>query len=95
MSNNNLSIRDLCLIAIFASLAAVTAQISIPIPFSPIPLSCGMIGVYTAGIMLAPRSAFFSQICYLLMGAVGLPVFSGFRGGIAVLFGPTGGYLAV
>lgn len=92
---NRLSIQDLCLIAIFAALTAILAQIAIPLPFSPVPLSFGMVGVYFSGILLRTRCAVLSQICYLFLGAVGLPVFGLFRGGIGMLLGPTGGYLMV
>jgi biotin transport system substrate-specific component len=54
-----------------------------------------MVGVYTAAILLSPKCAILSQICYLLLGAVGIPVFGGFRGGMGALLGPTGGYLLV
>ncbi len=95
MKKEKLSVRDLCLTAIFTAVTTVCAQIVIPIPFSPVPISFGMVGVYTAAIFLSPKCAILSQICYLLMGAIGLPVFGGFRGGLGAIAGPTGGYLAV
>lgn len=95
MKKGKLTVRDLCVAGIFAALTAVCAQIAIPLPFTPAPISLGIVGVYTAAILLPPRRAIVSQICYLLLGAVGLPVFGGFRGGISALFGPTGGYLLV
>ena len=85
--------KELAIIGIFATLTAVMAQIAIPIPFSPAPISFGMVGVYMTAILLKPRHAVFAQVCYLLLGAVGLPVFGNFRGGIGALLGPTGGYL--
>lgn len=94
-TRERISIRDLSLTAFFTALTAVLAQIAIPIPFSPVPISFGMVGVYTVAIFLLPKYAVISQICYLLLGAIGLPVFGGFRGGIGTLFGPTGGYLLV
>ena len=90
-----LRVRDLCLIALFTAITAVMAQIAIPVPFSPVPISCGMVGVYAAGMMLSPRCALLSQIVYLLLGACGAPVFHNFKGGAGILFGPTGGYLLV
>ena len=95
MKKEKLSVRELCLIAIFVALTAVCAQIAIHLPFSPVPISFGMVGVYTAAILLSPKCAIISQVCYLLLGAAGVPVFGGFRGGIWALFGPTGGYLLV
>lgn len=90
-----LSTKDLCFTAIFAAVTAICAQIAIPVPFSPVPISFGMVGLYVTAILLPPRCAIMSQVCYLLLGAVGVPVFGGFRGGIGALFGPTGGYLLV
>ena len=99
MRNKNmeskLSARDLSIISIFTVITAVLAQISIPLPFTPVPISFGLVAVYISGIVLKPKHAAYSQICYLLLGAIGIPVYSGFRGGPAVLFGPTGGYLLV
>ncbi|MFV0503437.1 MAG: biotin transporter BioY [Lachnospirales bacterium] len=93
--NKKLSTKELCLTAIFTGLTSVCAQIAIPLPFTPAPISFGMVGVYIAAILLTPRCAVLSQICYLLLGAIGLPVFGGFKGGMGALFGPTGGYLLV
>lgn len=91
----SLTARELTVISIMAAVTAVLAQIAIPIPFSPIPFSLGMIGVYMTGMLLKPNNAVLAQVCYLLLGAVGVPVFGNFRGGIAALFGPTGGCLMV
>ena len=89
------SIKEITLIAIFTAATAVLSQISFPIPFSPVPISFGLVAVYIAGILLKPRHALTAQLCYLALGAVGAPVFSSFKGGISALIGPTGGYLAV
>ena len=87
--------RDLAIIPIFAAITAVLAQIAIPLPFTAVPISFGLVAVYIAGILLTPKQAVYSQICYLLLGAVGIPVFGNFKGGLAALVGPTGGYLMV
>ena len=92
---SKLSARDLSIISIFTVITAVLAQISIPLPFTPVPISFGLVAVYISGIVLKPKHAAYSQICYLFLGTIGIPVYSGFRGGLAVLFGPTGGYLLV
>ena len=89
------SAKELSLIAIFAAITAVLAQIAVPLPFTPIPISFGVVAVYISGILLKPKHAVFAQLCYLALGAVGVPVFGGLRGGAAALFGPTGGYLLV
>ena len=87
--------KDLAIIPIFAAITAVLAQIAIPLPFTAIPISFGLVAVYISGILLTPKQAVYSQICYLLLGAVGLPVFGNFQGGLAAIVGPTGGYLMV
>jgi biotin transport system substrate-specific component len=99
MNNKNikakLSAKELSMIAIFTAITAVFAQIAIPIPFTPVPISFGLVAVYMSAILLKPKHAVYSQICYLALGGLGVPVFGGFRGGLVALFGPTGGYLLV
>ena len=85
--------KQLVLMAFFAALTAVCAQISIPIPGSPVPLSLSIVAVYLTGAMLPGKYGAITQVIYLLLGAVGVPVYAGFRAGIGTLFGPTGGYL--
>ncbi len=88
-----LSPREIARIGIFAAITAILSQISIPLPFTPVPISLGLVAVYTCGIFFRPSLAALTQICYLLIGSAGLPVFAGFRGGLSALAGPTGGYL--
>jgi len=90
-----LKAKELTLMAIFAALTAVFAQIAIPLPFTPMPISFGLVAVYTTGMLLKPKHAVLAQVCYLALGALGAPVFGNFRGGIQALTGPTGGYLMV
>jgi biotin transport system substrate-specific component len=78
-------------ITTFAGLTAVGAQIEIP--HYPIPFTLQTFFVLLAGAFLGSRNGFSSQILYLFVGAIGLPVFSGGAFGIVKLFGPTGGYL--
>ena len=89
------SVRELSRIAMFIALTAVLAQMVIPLPFSPVPISFGLVAVYSTGILLKPRHAVFAQLGYLLLGVIGVPVFGSFKGGVGVLFGATGGYLLV
>ncbi len=77
--------------ALLAALLAASAQISIPIGAVPITLQVFI--VLLAGLLLPPRGAFAAVAVYILLGAVGLPVFAGGLGGVGVLVGPTGGYL--
>ena len=92
---SKLSTHPIIVSVAFAVLTAIAAQISVPIPFSPVPISFGLVAVYISGILQKPKYALSSQLSYLAAGAMGAPVFSGFRGGIAALFGPTGGYLFI
>ena len=88
-----LTTKEFAMIGVFTALTAVMAQIAIPLPFTPVPISFGLVAVYIAGILLNPKHAILTQVCYLLLGAMGAPVFGNFRGGITALFGATGGYL--
>lgn len=80
-------------IALMSAVLCVISPFTIPVPASPVPFSLALFAVYLAGILLGARRGAFSVLVYLLLGAVGLPVFSGFSGGAGVLLGPTGGYL--
>jgi biotin transport system substrate-specific component len=88
-----LSIKEIAIISIFTALTVVLAQIAIPLPFTPVPFSCGVVALYITGMFLKPKHAFLAQVCYLLLGAAGVPVFANFRGGLGSFLGPTGGYL--
>lgn len=76
-----------------AAVTAVAAQISIPLPFSPVPFTLQVLAVILAGLLLGPRYGALAMGVYLLVGAVGAPVFFGFSGGLGHVLGPTGGYL--
>ena len=80
-------------IALMSAVLCVLAPFSIPIPMSPVPLSLATFAVYLSGALLGVKKGTTSVLVYLLLGAVGLPVFSGFSGGIGKLLGPTGGYI--
>lgn len=73
---------------------AVCAQIEIRLPFTPVPLSGGTLGVLYAGALLGSRRGAAAVGLYLLEGSAGLPFFSGGAAGFIHLLGPTGGYLA-
>jgi len=79
--------------AFFAALTVVMSFISIPMPFSLVPITGQTLAVMLTGSILSVRQAYWSMMTYLLIGAVGVPVFAGFTGGIGVILGPTGGYL--
>lgn len=82
-------------IIIGASLfVAICARVTVPLPFTPVPLTLQNFGVLLVGLMLGSRRGFAALLLYLAEGAAGLPVFSiGGLGGVAQLLGPTGGYL--
>ena len=89
---HRLSVRDLSLIALVTAMTAVMAQISIPMP-GGVPLTLQTLAVSLAGILLGAKRGTVSMLVYLLLGAVGVPVFAGFTGGATILFGSTGGFL--
>ncbi len=84
---------DAALIAAFSLLVAVSAQVAIPLPFSPVPLTLQTMAVLATGALLGARRGAAAILLYIGEGAAGLPVFSMGRAGIAHLAGPTGGYL--
>lgn len=73
-------------------LISLFAQISIPLPFTPVPITTQSLMVILLGVLLG-RKAVYSVMAYLMQGAFGLPVFAGGLSGAAYLLGPTGGYL--
>jgi len=81
----------LTLSALLCALLCVLSQIQIPLP--PIPMSLSLLGVHLCGALLGSRWGAAAVGCYVVLGAVGVPVYAGFAGGVSVLFGPTGGFL--
>ena len=79
--------------ALFTGLITVGAYIAVPLPVSPVPIVLQNFFVLLAGLLLPLRWAVASVALYLGLGAIGLPVFSAARGGLAHFVGPTGGYL--
>lgn len=87
---SKLSVRDMAYIALFAVMMAVCSWISIPYV---VPFTLQTFAVFLAVEVLGGRRGTVAVLVYLLMGAVGLPVFTGFSGGIGHLLGSTGGYI--
>lgn len=81
------------LCGLFAAVTAICSFITIPLGFTPVPINLGTLAVFLTGGILGKKYGTLSIVVYVLLGAVGVPVFSGFRGGIGVLAGPTGGYI--
>ncbi len=90
---SNQRIYQLVMAALVTAILCILAPLSIPIPFSPVPLTLTNLVLLFAVYLLPWKWAWFSCLIYLLLGTVGLPVFSGFSGGLGKLAGPTGGYL--
>lgn len=88
------TVERLALAALVAALTAALAQVSIPIPGLPAPVSFQPFGVYAAGLLLGARWGGFSMLLYLLTGLAGVPVFANGGAGLGYVLGPTGGYLA-
>lgn len=89
----NMTLRESMLSAMFVAIICVLTYISIPLPFSPVPITGQTLGIMLVGMILSTNASFVTLLVYILIGAIGLPVFSGASGGLGVLFGPTGGYI--
>lgn len=85
------SLRGMAYASMFSALMAIGAYIMIPLP--PVPITMQTLFVMLSGALLGGYLGALSQIGYILLGIIGLPVFAGGRAGIGVLIGPTGGYL--
>lgn len=83
--------KSIAFIGLTIAITAVSAWITVPL--GPVPFTLQMFAITFAIVVLQPREAIFSILGYLALGALGVPVFSGMRGGIGVLAGPTGGFL--
>ncbi|WP_457636572.1 biotin transporter BioY [Oceanithermus sp.] len=86
-------LRRVFLTASGAALIAALAQVSLRLPFTPVPVTGQTLGVFLVGAALGSAMGFRSVFLYLLAGAMGLPVFAGGGSGVAWLLGPSGGYL--
>jgi len=88
------AVRSAGLVVGFSLLTALAAQVAVPLPFTPVPVTAQVYAVLLTGALLGPRLGALSMFAYLLEGAVGLPFFAGGRGGAAhLLLSPTAGYL--
>lgn len=87
------AVRTVVLVLGAALLTAAASQLRIPLSFSPVPITGGTFAVLLTGAALGPGRGAAGQICYLMLGAAGLPFFSGGSSGISYLTGASGGYL--
>lgn len=79
--------------ALMTAVTCILGPMALPIPISPVPISLTNLVIYFMAYILGAKLSLISYVLYLLLGTVGLPVFSGFSGGLGKLAGPTGGYL--
>lgn len=86
------TVRNMAFIAVMAALICVAGPFAVPMP-GLVPISLATFAVYLAGGLLGTKKGTVAVLIYVLLGAVGLPVFSGGAGGFAKLFGVTGGYI--
>ena len=92
MIKKGMSVHELCYISIFAAIIAVCAFISIPMPYG-VPMTLQTFAIPLAGIVLGARNGTIATLVYVLLGAIGAPIFAGFTGGVGIIFGRTGGFI--
>lgn len=88
---NRIRTKDMTLIALMAALICIAGPLTIP--FGPIPLTLANLAIYLTGAVLGTKKGLAAVALYILLGCAGLPVFSGFTGGLQKLLGVTGGFL--
>lgn len=89
----DIKLKSITIVPLFAVITAICSQIVIPLPFTMVPINLGSFAVFLTGAMLKKRDGFLSQLIYISMGLLGLPVFSCFGSGIGKILGPTGGFI--
>lgn len=90
-TKQKLSVHSFTRIALVTAVICILAPLALPI--GPVPISLATLAIYLGLYLLSWKEATLSCMVYILLGAVGLPVFSAFTGGVAKLVGPTGGYI--
>lgn len=85
--------REIALVAFGVLLTAVAAQVIIPLPFTPVPITGSTFAVLLVGTAFGPARGALTLLAYLAVGAIGVPVFTEASGGYEVFVGATGGYL--
>ena len=81
------------LCALFAAITGICSQIMVPLPFTPVPINLALLAVWVCGGVLGARRGAIAILVYILLGAIGVPVFATLQGGLGILAGPTGGYI--
>lgn len=86
------SIKEIVLVGMFAAILAVISQISLPMP-TGVPITIQVFGIALVGAALGARLGTTATVVYILLGAIGLPIFANFTGGLDKIIGVTGGYI--
>lgn len=92
-NTKKMNTKSLTMIGVMSAIICILGPLSIPLPFSPVPISLTNLAIYFTIYVLGMKKSTISYLIYLLIGLIGLPVFSSFSSGPAKLLGPTGGYL--
>lgn len=85
--------KKIVICSLFVALMSIFAQISIPLGFTPVPINLGPMIVLLCGAILGSKLGALSMLIYLMIGAIGAPVFANFSGSFGIIIGPTGGYI--
>lgn len=93
MKVSNKKIKCIVIIALMTAILCVISPFSIVLPVSVVPVSLATFGIYLIVYVMGLKIGLASVILYVLLGFVGLPVFTGFSGGVVKVLGPTGGYI--
>ena len=88
-----ITIKKMAIVSLMTAILCILSPISVPVFISPVPISLGVLAIYLTAYVLEPVEALISVVIFLLLGVFGLPVFSGYSGGIGKILGPTGGYI--
>ncbi|ABW19270.1 BioY protein [Alkaliphilus oremlandii OhILAs] len=88
-----ISVSEMTKISLCTALLAISSYIVFPIPFTPIMLTAQTIIVNLIGLILTPLHGAISVLLFIVLGAIGLPIFAGGAGGLSAILGPTGGFI--
>ena len=87
-----LSIRDMCIISVCTAMVVGVSQLAVPLA-GGVPITLQTFAIALSGVVLGAKKGAVCAVVYVLLGAIGLPVFTGFMGGFHRLIGPTGGFI--
>lgn len=92
MTQSKSRIQSICMVALMTAVMAVAAQIAIPLPLG-VPMTLQTLAIMLAGILLGAKKGTYATFIYILVGIIGIPVFSNFTGGYQCIVGPAGGFI--